>query len=199
MKVILVRHGESLSNQLGIHSGWADIPLTDLGRRQAEDAGRLLRGIPFDRVYASDLRRAMDTARIALPDAQILPEPLVREINLGGINGRYQADCLVEYGQAYLDQKKLYDFTPFGGESHQQVTQRVLVFRTRLEQEEARFVAVFTHKGVLRAMVQLLMGMPFYQLPLRCGNAAIAVFDYSQGRWTLEGWNIGWKEEGNHA
>lgn len=190
MKVWVIRHGQSLSNQLHIHSGWADVPLTDLGRRQAEAAGRYLRQYRFDRVYASDLQRAFETARLALPDCEIVPEPLLREINLGAINGRVQAECLAEYGQLYLDQKSKHDFRPFGGEDHALFTARVAAFRRKLESETAQQVAVFAHEGVLMILLQLIVGQPSYALNVLCDNCAVAMFDYTDGVWRLGGWNL---------
>ena len=66
MKVYLVRHGQTYTNALACHSGWADIPLTAQGERDALEAGELLKGIRFDRVYTSDLRRAVQTEKIVV-------------------------------------------------------------------------------------------------------------------------------------
>ena len=61
----LVRHGETEWAKLGRHTGRTDIPLTDLGRAQACEAGARLAGRPFARVLSSPLSRALDTARLA--------------------------------------------------------------------------------------------------------------------------------------
>lgn len=59
----LIRHGESLWNRANRFTGWVDIDLSDTGRQQATDAGRLLaaRRYTFDVAYTSVLKRAIRT------------------------------------------------------------------------------------------------------------------------------------------
>ncbi len=64
--LVLVRHGESQWNLENRFTGWVDVPLTDTGRREAQRAGELLRGMHFDRAYTSVLQRAIETLDIIL-------------------------------------------------------------------------------------------------------------------------------------
>ena len=64
--LVLVRHGESQWNRENRFTGWVDVPLTETGRREAERAGELLRGMHFDRAYTSVLQRATETLDIIL-------------------------------------------------------------------------------------------------------------------------------------
>ena len=78
----LVHHAESEVNaQLGVSAqyGLGGSPLTERGRQQAADLARRLRQLPIARVYASDLVRAHQTARILAPDQPISTSPLLRE------------------------------------------------------------------------------------------------------------------------
>jgi len=59
-----VRHGSTDENQAGIVMGQRNPPLNDEGRRQAETAGRLLKGITFSVIHSSPLNRALETAQI---------------------------------------------------------------------------------------------------------------------------------------
>ncbi len=61
-KLIFIRHGFSESNKDGLFTGQADIPLTDLGRRQAQCAAEYLKDTKIDRFYSSTLSRAYETA-----------------------------------------------------------------------------------------------------------------------------------------
>lgn len=84
--IILVRHGETQGNIDDKAQGHLDVPLTDLGVRQAKALARRLADINFDAVYSSDLRRAVDTAAalIALrPDLEIQTRPALREVYFG--------------------------------------------------------------------------------------------------------------------
>ena len=67
MKLYVVRHGESESNRDKRFSGWSQVHLTEQGRRDAQRAGEMLAGLHFDRVYASDLQRALETAQVYRP------------------------------------------------------------------------------------------------------------------------------------
>ena len=66
MKVYFVRHGQSVNNVRGVWTGWMDVDLTEQGISDAKVAGDFLKGIKFDKVYSSDLKRAVDTAKYAI-------------------------------------------------------------------------------------------------------------------------------------
>ena len=66
--VVLLRHGQSLWNKIPTFTGWCDVPLTDVGIKQAEGAARLMKekGFVFGSVYSSELKRAYETAEVVL-------------------------------------------------------------------------------------------------------------------------------------
>lgn len=66
MKLCIVRHGQTLFNYLKRVQGWSDSPLTDLGIRQGNIVADHLSSVSFDRVYSSDLNRAIDTANFII-------------------------------------------------------------------------------------------------------------------------------------
>ena len=61
MKLFLVRHGQTVSNVAGVYAGQTDVILTDAGRAQAMKIRPILEKFQFDKVYSSDLSRAIDT------------------------------------------------------------------------------------------------------------------------------------------
>jgi probable phosphoglycerate mutase len=86
--IILLRHGESEDTAKNIISGQRDVPLTDNGRNQAEEAAWKIARLGIKRIISSDLARARDTAKIiarelGLPD----PETDSRLRELGRIPG----------------------------------------------------------------------------------------------------------------
>lgn len=62
--IYLVRHGQSVANSKDIVAGQIDVPLTELGKEQAAEAGKKLKSVKFDAAYSSDLQRAAHTAAI---------------------------------------------------------------------------------------------------------------------------------------
>jgi broad specificity phosphatase PhoE len=98
-QLVLIRHGQTQWNREGRWQGQADPPLNAFGRRQAHRTARALRGGGLDRLYSSDLRRALETAHIigAELGLAVIPEPRLREINLGRWQGMLSADIEAHY------------------------------------------------------------------------------------------------------
>jgi broad specificity phosphatase PhoE len=89
LHLMLVRHGESEWNAQRRYQGQSDVPLSALGRRQAELIAERLAGGKIDAVYASDLARAWETARpIAEKNGlKVISEPRLRELKFGVLEG----------------------------------------------------------------------------------------------------------------
>ena len=87
MKLFLVRHGQTTANQQKIYAGQTDVMLTEQGRQEAEAIRPILEKFTFDRVYSSDLTRALDTQKLALPGATAIQTPLLREFDEGSLVG----------------------------------------------------------------------------------------------------------------
>ena len=84
MKLLLARHGQSTWNSLRRFQGIADVPLSDVGRAQARALGHAVRRHRITRAYVSPLRRAVETAELALAesDVEIVTIPDLRELSL---------------------------------------------------------------------------------------------------------------------
>ena len=94
IRLVLLRHGESTWNKENRFTGWTDVDLTDKGREEAREAGRLLReaGFAFDIAYTSVLTRAIRTLWLALDEMQmmwipVLPSWRLNERHYGGLQG----------------------------------------------------------------------------------------------------------------
>lgn len=191
MKLYLVRHGQSETNLSRRFSGWAQVSLTEKGIEDARRAGEYLRKISFDRIYSSDLKRAVQTAHFALPGCEPVQLPLLRENSVGSLQHKLVAEMEAVYGERFWVTPTGTDLTAFGGENHDIVRQRVREFLDLLEADPCERVVAFAHEGVLRCMVDLVLGMQFNRHHLRCPNCTIAVFEFVNGNWMLEGWNVG--------
>ena len=190
MLLYMIRHGESEANAAGLHAGWSQTPLSPKGREQAVRAGEKLKGIPFDRVVSSDLLRARQTCELALPGFSYETSPLLREIGVGDLSGKSAAACSALYGEAYLEHKKAQDFTPFGGEDLSMLKRRVAEFLSLVEASGSELTAVFAHAGTLRAAGEAILGAPRLMHRVLCSNCCLCIFEYKDGIWRLNAWNV---------
>jgi 2,3-bisphosphoglycerate-dependent phosphoglycerate mutase len=119
-KVVLIRHGESVWNKENLFTGWADVDLSEKGREEAAQAGRVLKdeGFTFDFAFTSVLKRAIRTLWIAMDEMNLLWVPVERDWRLnerhyGALQGLNKAETTAKYG---ADQVKIwrrsYDIRP---------------------------------------------------------------------------------------
>ena len=106
MKLVLIRHGESLWNKLNLFTGWTDVELTDKGREEAANGGRQLReeGFDFDICYTSYLKRAIHTLDIVLDELDrawlpVLKSWKLNERHYGALQGLNKAETAAKYGE----------------------------------------------------------------------------------------------------
>lgn len=187
MRLFMIRHGESENNSLGIYTGQYDAKLTALGQDQARALQPILKEFTFDRVYSSDLSRAMETCLLALPGIEVIPTPLLREIDTGELTCRPFKEVKERCGNLQGH------FSPFGGEDPADVIKRLEEFLAPLEANPCDYVAAFAHGGVLRGMLNHATHSSISTLNLLSPNCNIAVFDYNGERWRLLAWNYGGK------
>jgi 2,3-bisphosphoglycerate-dependent phosphoglycerate mutase len=106
-RVVLLRHGESTWNKENRFTGWHDVDLTERGRAEAQEAGRLLRdgGYVFDVAFTSVLKRAIKTLGIALDTLDQLWIPVTKswklnERSYGALQGLNKAETAAKHGEA---------------------------------------------------------------------------------------------------
>lgn len=159
LELWLVRHGETAWNREGRVQGSSDPPLSEAGREQARRLGRRLVGTHFDAAYSSDLRRAQETAALALPGAATMCDARLRELGFGAWEGRLWRD-LAEQDAAALSAwlEDPYTNAPGGGEDYRTLVQRVQAWRAQLP-PEGRVVA-FSHGGPILSLLYDLTGTP---------------------------------------
>ena len=185
MKLYLVRHGQSVANATKIHSGWSQVPLTAQGETDAERAGQYLRTLQFDRIYSSDLLRAIQTASIALPGSAPEQLPLIRERNVGVLVGRPFEECAEEYGDAYWQARASVDFTPFGGDSPDMVRARASAFLKMLENDPAENIAAFTHGGFILHCIEHVLHAEIPVPLVTITNGTIVRLSHDGDHWRM--------------
>lgn len=185
----MIRHGQSTANAARKHAGWSQIPLTEQGESEARQAGMLLKDISFDRIYVSDLLRAKQTVQIALPGKAATETPLLREIHVGELAGKTIECCLAQYGESYLHNKAVRDFTPYGGETGEMHLDRIRQFVALLESGPDGCFAAFCHEGSIRHMLDIVLGEQHCREQYPLSNGSVCVFSYTAGKWSLAVWN----------
>ena len=190
MKLYVIRHGQSESNAKGFHSGQMQVPLTEKGEADARRAGELIRGIHFDKVYASDLLRARQTAGIALPDATPELSSLIRELDVGTLEGKYVSDCRAEFGQPYEDCRAKTDYRLFGGEALADLSARVLTFVDMLRKTSYETVVAFSHAGVASVLLSAAVGADPSKKGINlCENGSVNLFEIKEKSIELLKWS----------
>ena len=162
-RILLIRHGESEANRERRFAGHSDFPLTEKGRRQAEcTADYIARTYSVDRVYASDLCRAYDTAlavarRFSL---EVIPEPDLREIFAGEWEGLPFDEIRARFDKDFeLWTSDIGNSACTGGEKVSQLQSRVLTALLRIAEENpGKTVAIGTHATPIRATECALRG-----------------------------------------
>lgn len=109
MQLVLARHGESVWNKENLFTGWTDVDLSERGREEAKEAGRLLKEekFDFDVCFTSYLKRAIHTLNIILEemDREYLPVLKAWQLNerhYGALQGLNKAETAKKYGEAQV-------------------------------------------------------------------------------------------------
>lgn len=168
--LVLLRHGQSEWNLQNRFTGFKDVELTDEGREEAANAGRLLKnaGIEFDLVFTSTLKRANETAEIALREAgqaslidQMIYHKDLRERDYGDLTGLNKDETRQKYGEEQVHiWRRSYDTRPPGGECLKDVVEnRVRPYyeaHIKPEIELGKNILMAAHGNSLRAMLIIL-------------------------------------------
>lgn len=162
MKLLVVRHAATISNAHHCINGQRDERLSTVGREQLTGIVESLKGRRIDAIFCSPLKRATETALPVAVDHQteIVIDRRLIEISAGSLTGKPYEVTIELFGKKsteLLDEYN-YDFTVYGGESAQQVRERVQAFLEELKHQPFKSVLVVTHGGILRWINYLCTG-----------------------------------------
>lgn len=165
MELVLIRHGESEANHLGLVQGHFDSPLSALGHLQATALSEALAAERFTALYASDLARARETAETiaSRQDAPLIVDPLVRELDIGIFSGRTWADIRAQHPEDYRRFKDSGQWSVVpGAESEEAILARLDAFTAKLRAHPSGArIAVVAHGAILRRLIHVLLKLPF--------------------------------------
>ena len=166
--LILLRHGQSQWNQENRFTGWVDVDLSEKGIQEAKAAGETLKQFHINRVFTSVLKRAIETASIALKVAGQSNVPVIQNIALnerhyGDLQGLNKDDMRQKYGvnQVHI-WRRSYDIRPPGGESLKDTCDRVLPYYREVIKPyvlAGETVLVSAHGNSLRGLIKEIDGL----------------------------------------
>ena len=184
MKLYFFRHGESENNRKLLWTGWMDAALTENGIRQATRLRPYFADLKPDKFYSSDLQRALHTGQAVFPDATFETTPLLREVNVGTLQGNPFDVHDKELSKMIYEE----GYSAWGGESIEEFSVRVQAFMKTLESLDAQTVVAFSHGGFLRKLLDFTLGQRHARQAIACKNCALGIFEFKNGNWTLHSW-----------
>lgn len=191
-RLILLRHGESVNNLYRLGTGQSDVALTDLGKKQAEQAASYLATHELiDHIYSSDLIRCVETAR---PTAEKLglsihTDKRLREVDLGDWAGMPIDERKTRTPEAYRLWKEDHAHMQYpNGEYYPDAYDRMVECVTEIaERHPDRTILISTHGGMIRAFEAFAMGYSREETNHVSGscNASIHIYEWNDGKATL--------------
>lgn len=158
-RLVLLRHGETTGDSAVRYHGSSDLPLSPEGRQQMQVAAAALKKQPFDLIASSPLRRAWQSAWVVAGGRPVRLVEELREIHFGRWEGLTREEIQARDPVLYEDwQGGAPGFEYPGGESRADFLARVGAGLRGLAAGGANSVLLVTHRGVIRAIVELLTG-----------------------------------------
>ncbi|MGL4652441.1 MAG: histidine phosphatase family protein [Cetobacterium sp.] len=192
-KVILIRHGESELNVKGVYYGILNPGLTEKGREQAKKTREILKGINYNKIYCSDLKRAVHTAEIVnVKELELLIDEELRELNFGIFEGHTYEELLEKYpNELEKSRENWEDYNYVTGESVIELQKRAVNFINKKVNLDENTVLV-THWGIINTILSHYFsnGLDAYW-KFSVKNAGVVIIEFSEGYPILKGLNIG--------
>ncbi|MBU9722741.1 MULTISPECIES: histidine phosphatase family protein [Bacillaceae] len=181
----LIRHGVTEWNSLGKAQGISDIPLNELGRKQALDIGiRLSKEEKWDMIFTSDLGRAVETAQIIGSKIDINTynsDERIREINCGKLEGTTEEERVKLWGSDWRN-------LDLGMEKHDEVANRGIGFLQEIVKTyKGKRLLVISHGALIGLTLQQLL--PEKYKKTKIDNTALTILNHSEGTWDCSLYN----------
>jgi broad specificity phosphatase PhoE len=186
MRLLLIRHAQSMANAEGRIQGQFDSPLSEQGRQQARSLAQRLRREewPIAAIYASDLSRAAETAHILGSDLglPVALDPRLREYDAGMLNGLTWAEVEARHPDLWQEFQRGGKWVSIPGEEGNEVFQARLAaaldeIRTQYDGEGT--VAVVSHGASLGMILLHLLGLERnLSSPFVFGNASLSIIEF---------------------
>jgi broad specificity phosphatase PhoE len=183
----LVRHGETEWSLSGAHTSRTDIPLTDHGRKRAQELRDYLKGTKFDAVFESPMQRARETCAIAGFGDQAVVEKGLMEWDYGVYEGKTTKEIQNEIPGWSVWKNEI-----VGGETVDHVGERAdgVIARALAAAPDCGKVALFAHAHILRILAARWIGLPANGGSLLAlGTGSVSRLGWERETRVIESWN----------
>jgi len=187
----LVRHGETEWSLSGAHTSRTDIPLTDHGRKRAEELRDYLKSTKFDAVFESPMQRARETCAIAGFGDQAVVEKDLVEWDYGVYEGKTTKEI-----QAEIRGWSVWKNEIVGGETVEHVGERAdgVIARALAAAPQGGKVALFAHAHILRILAARWIGLDATGGSLLAlGTGSVSVMGWERETRVISSWNRGFE------
>ncbi|MDH7481591.1 MAG: alpha-ribazole phosphatase [Armatimonadota bacterium] len=192
MRIILVRHGETIYNLERRYQGHTDAELTELGKKQALRTAERLSREDITAIYSSDLIRASETARIIAKyhNLPVQTDMRLRECAFGDWEGLTVDEIKERYPELYANyQRDSVQHRAPNGERLESLLERVSSVVNRIVKKHLNETVVLVgHGGTIHAFICYALDAPLYAFrKIRLDNCGITIFSrLPNGKWFLE-------------
>ena len=189
-KIILIRHGETSWNRKKIYCGRNDITLSKTGVKQAKALRNRLKENHIHKVYSSDMRRAVETARIVFKERCIKMSPGLREMNFGLFEGLNYKQIIKKYPLIYKrwlnDPYKSY--IPKGEDLKTFKNRIQKAFKKIITSGKNKTVAVVSHGGTISIFINSILKKDNFwgYIP---NTATFSVIEYKNNKGVIKSFN----------
>lgn len=197
--LIIFRHGQSVWNLENKFTGWIDVELTEKGMQEARNAGEKLKPYHFDLAYASGLKRAQQTLKLALEVSnKVVPtvyNDALNERMYGDLQGLDKTETAKKYGDEQVKiWRRSFDIPPPNGESLKDTADRVIpYFKSEIEPQlkAGKNIVIAAHGNSLRALIMYLEKMtPKEILEFEIGTGVPRLYELDSNLKVLKAENI---------
>jgi len=187
MNLYLIRHGQTESNSKGRYLGSFEDELSLQGVKEIEKVKEYIKTIHFDKVFSSERKRAVDSAKI-LVDKDIICDYRLNERDFGIFENKTYSEICDKHpleNKAWED--NWIDYRIPEGESVAETYSRVVEFIRELEKENCEDCLIVTHGGIIRLIYCYILGGDlniFWKFASENGSISIVKFQYDN--WYID-------------
>jgi len=189
-RIIFVRHGETLWNDMGKYQGHTDIPLSMVGFEQAYKVAKRLKSEEITTIYSSDLKRAKQTAEIIALEhnLSVITKPEFREINFGVWEGKTFSEVKKQYPELLniwlSEPENLY--IPQGETFSQMLKRAWTGLIDVLNNHKSETITIVAHGGTIGAIICNILEIKLNNLwRIKQGNTGISIVEFYDNKGIL--------------